>query len=76
MRHLPTPPAAPPAERPPALRGGRVYMLRIWPGTPPRTGFRALVRPVEAELWLGFSDPAELLAYLTRAPFPPPADLP
>lgn len=59
-----------------AARGGRVYMLRIWTAHEPRQGFRALVRPVESEQWLGFTDPGELLTYLQRAGAPSTKDEP
>jgi hypothetical protein len=78
MTRKPAPPAAAAsaASSPPGAKGGRVYMLRIWTATPLRQGFRALVRPVESEQWLGFTDAAELLAYLQRSEPPSNKDEP
>ena len=50
----------------PATEGAHVYMLRIWGGLPPRPGFRALVRPVGDERWLGFTSAEDLVAFLVR----------
>jgi hypothetical protein len=57
---------APPQPPRPVAAGGRVYVLHIWAAVPPRLRFKALVRPIESEQWLGFTSSAELVAYLER----------
>lgn len=51
-----------------------VYMLRIWVGTPPRPGFRALVRAIGSEQWLGFASAEALVDFLVRQDTPSSED--
>lgn len=47
---------------------GRVFLLRIWVGVPPRTEFRALVRPIGSEQWRRFTNSEELVDFLAVRP--------